>query len=615
MPFLKTKLDCFLAFRRLVLLIVFCAATLSARAQNASSDNPDQEPLATKQQIVRNRMSQLEDRMYRLAEKLAESDPRQAENLIQSLRQARELLLRRRMEQTIDLLKEKQYTDAADEQETIRDGLENILRTLLADPKYNQQLEAQIEQWEKFLSTLQRLATEQKQLQANTAADSESRKLLANLKSALARTNELQSRQDQQIKQSAADDAAEQSGKLADDQQKLHEDTQILGEDIKELARSPEKQQKQLSANLDKASQQAGNACKCMRQAAGQLRQGQPRQAGKPQREAADALKQMADNLQKQIEKLAEQMQLPTSAKQQQELQKRTAQLAEQMQNPSSEQSNAKPAPGAGQVQQAGQSMQNASDALNEQYPREAELDQQQALQQLQKAQQQLQNAIDQKRQQQMQTLLRELTDKLEIMLAEQQGINQTSQQLANKKQDTWTREDSLQLAELSKLEKDQLPRADEVLQLLTKDQTTVIFPQIMQQVREDMVAVAQRLRDKQIGLLTLQIEADIEAGLQQLLDTLKRKSPSSSEQQDSGQGQQMKGKQKRPMLIPPAEELKLLRAGQQRINQQTQRLEARFEQQDNLTAQEQQARGRLSKRQAELGRSAKKLLENFSRR
>jgi hypothetical protein len=372
-------------------------------------------------------------------------------------------------------------------------------------------------------------------------------------------------------------------------------------------------QDEQLSAGLDKAAQHEAEARQQMSKATDRLQQKKMKPAGQAQRKAAAALQQMSDKLQKQIEQLAEQMQLAENAQQQQNLHKRAEQLAVQMRNPDQEQLNAEPAPGAEETKQAGESMQNANDALNEQYPREAELDQQEAMRKLQKAQQKLQQAIDQKRRQQMQALLGELKEKLEIMLAEQEGINEASRQLADKTQDDWTREDTLQLAELSQQEKEQLVRADEVLQLLEKDDTTVIFPQLMQQAREDMATVAERLAAKKLDPLTLQIEADIAFVLEQMLSALRRKSQPSDQQQDNAQDQQQQGQQQKPMLIPPAEELKLLRAGQQRINLQTHNLEARFGQQDNASIREQQARQRLSKRQAELARSAEILLRTLT--
>src|SRR5437867_2173927 len=75
-------------------LITLHATLVLAVDEPALSDKPAfAEPLAAKEQLVRDRMMQLEDRMYRLSDKLAHTEPQQAKKLEVALRQARELLI------------------------------------------------------------------------------------------------------------------------------------------------------------------------------------------------------------------------------------------------------------------------------------------------------------------------------------------------------------------------------------------------------------------------------------------------------------------------------------------------------------------------------------------
>lgn len=90
-------------------------------------------PLAAKQEIVRDRMSQLEDRLFRLAGSLAETDPDQAGRLRAALARSRERLVRRTMDDIVDLLGRGEATEASDRQRVLIEHLNEILSQLLAD--------------------------------------------------------------------------------------------------------------------------------------------------------------------------------------------------------------------------------------------------------------------------------------------------------------------------------------------------------------------------------------------------------------------------------------------------------------------------------------------------
>ena len=137
---------------------------------NGSAGPAPTDPLATRQQIVRDRMTQLEDRMFRLADKLAESEPEQAERLRRALRQARELLIRRNMEETITLLDEGDLIDAADRQLVIMKNLEQVLEILLEDPDNTAERKKEIDRLKEFHKKIQELLDAQQALKAKTDA-------------------------------------------------------------------------------------------------------------------------------------------------------------------------------------------------------------------------------------------------------------------------------------------------------------------------------------------------------------------------------------------------------------------------------------------------------------
>src|SRR5262245_53545437 len=105
---------CALCVSAVNLLAMIAFASPAHAAESTASPASAKDPLTSKQQIVRDRMIQLEDRMFRLTEKLAKAEPEQAKRLEGALRQARELLIRRHMEETMALLEAGKLPDAAD---------------------------------------------------------------------------------------------------------------------------------------------------------------------------------------------------------------------------------------------------------------------------------------------------------------------------------------------------------------------------------------------------------------------------------------------------------------------------------------------------------------------
>ena len=99
----------------------------------AANGNAEADPLAAKQQIARDRMVQLEDRMYRLIEKLAAGEPEQAKRLEDALRKSKELLIRRHMDEVIELLDKGDLSSAADKESAVGKGIAQLLAILLAE--------------------------------------------------------------------------------------------------------------------------------------------------------------------------------------------------------------------------------------------------------------------------------------------------------------------------------------------------------------------------------------------------------------------------------------------------------------------------------------------------
>jgi len=438
------------------------------RSQAASADEGAR-PLAIKQQIVRDRMSQLEDRMFRLIEQLSSKEPEQAARLEAALRKARELLIRRNMDQTIRLLSDEDLARASDKQIEIVRDLENVLKLLLEDPDSSRQRQEEIARLEAFQKEVARLLAAQQKLEAVSQAAAEQRAL------------------------------------------------------------------------------------------AGQ-----------------------------------------------------TSQLAEKMSGNKSESQPAQsPAPGSENVQHSSRHMNNAAGELEQQKTEQGRESQQQAAEELKRTLEILEKAIEQLKEEQREHSIRQLQTLLQAMLDKQLKINQDTQSLDKKGRHAWSHADELALTGLGR---DQMELADqnsEVLRLLKSDGTTLVFPRVIGQVRDDMERVAERLQKKDIGTLTQRVQTGIAETLEQLVDSLKQSAENPPPQAEGGDSSD--GQSGNPPLVPPSAELKLLRNCQKAVNQRTTAINESSEKNATRQADQQDELQRLTKQQNDLADLASQINEKWT--
>jgi hypothetical protein len=284
------------------------------------------------------------------------------------------------------------------------------------------------------------------------------------------------------------------------------------------------------------------------------------------------------------------------------------SQSGDQQQNqPSKAQQRA--ASGSQSVEKAGEHMQQAGDQLQKESTEEAKTEQERAIDELEQAKRELQEALDQLRREQQEEIIRGMEQRFRGMLTRQQAINSTTQSLDEKGVDSWDRSDELTLAGLVEEQTDVAKEADEALLVLTEEGTTIVFPEVVEQLEEDMKTVAERLSNRATGPITQAIEDEIVVTLEELIEAMEKATPQSgSSGQGSGGGG---GEQKRPPLLPPSAELKLLRSSQVRVKRMTDVTGEVIEQADKSTEMDNTDEiDRLADRQQELAEMARRMYE-----
>jgi hypothetical protein len=257
--------------------------------------------------------------------------------------------------------------------------------------------------------------------------------------------------------------------------------------------------------------------------------------------------------------------------------------------------------------------MQRASDQHREDKPDEAAKDQQQAIDDLQKALEEVEKALAQLREEEREELLAALEARFREILARHRPITTTTVALDEVRAERpWERADRLRLGDIAREEELLAELVRQALDILVEDGTTVIFPRIVSQLREDMLTVQGRLVAEETGAYTQALEREIEQTLEEIIEALER---AQQEQENQGQpGQQ--GQQGQPPLqplVPNSAELKLLKSAQLRVNRRTKSFdEARPAPSDSLDEPMRTELRKIETRQEQVSEMAEEMIERY---
>jgi hypothetical protein len=194
----------------------------------------------------------------------------------------------------------------------------------------------------------------------------------------------------------------------------------------------------------------------------------------------------------------------------------------------------------------------------------------QSAIDKLEEAKKKLEELLRQTREEELERLLAALEARcrkmLEMQIAVLAGTEQTHKGVLSRVDAKPAREDQQSALKLSDNEKDIIKEADKAIQMLEEEGSAVAFPEVFQQVREDMKHVQRRLEVADVGEVSQAIEKDIIASLKEMIEALKK-----------AQQQGKAGKPGDPSpppdqkLLDKIAELKMIRSLQKRINDRTQ--------------------------------------------
>ncbi len=259
-------------------------------------------------------------------------------------------------------------------------------------------------------------------------------------------------------------------------------------------------------------------------------------------------------------------------------------------------------------IRAAQQQMDRARAKLQEAKRRGANQDQAAALEQLQQAKAMLERILRQMREEEVKQMLVRLEARFRRMLQLQLEIHEGTKRVDSVPADARDHDDEIEAGRLSRAEALLVDEADKALLLLREDGSSVAFPEAVEQIRDDMVEVTDRLRQVKVGLLTQEIEQEIIAALEETIVALRKM----QKKMESGKGQSGKpspgGQMAEPPLVDALAELRMIRSLQLRVNRQTERYRKLLDQAQANPTEVDAAIQRLAERQQRIHQATRDL-------
>jgi hypothetical protein len=524
--------------------------------------------LADQQQQVAQRYRRLEELLLRLADVEAEENAERAALLRRAAKQSRDLFVLDKLNTASQSLRSAQFKNAIDNQAEAKEGLDRLLTLLLSEDR-PQRIRDEKERIGKMIKDLKLVERLQRTTRARTENGLDIESISDEQKQIAQRAEKVR----QAI--SDAEDAAEVESPASDAQEPESKD----GESKEGESKEGESKEGEPKENAEAEKKPGDSEGKEGEPKAGEPKEGEPKegqsesgemQEGEPQ----EGEPQEGGEGQKPESGEPSDSQPQDSQPQSGEPQQSGDESPPPGDQPQSDQQPKSPEQQAEQqLKKAIERMRDAEKEL-ERSKREGAIDQQR------KAEENLRAAIDslekilrQLREEEMQRELARLEARLRKMAQMQGKVLDDTKLLEAIPVSQRDRQVEVRAGNLAFEEKKIVMEADRAMLLLREEGSSVAFPEVVAQIRGDMQTVSERLAATKLDAVTIGIQEDILAALEEMIAALQKAQrdleKQKQEQQQQQQQQQQSGEQP---LVEQLAELKLIRTMETRIMSTTER-------------------------------------------
>jgi hypothetical protein len=549
----------------------------------AAPEPGDEESLAEIEARLAERYVRLETLVERLAELSRSTQPRRATLLRQLITQSRDRDVTGQFEKVVAALEQESFSSAIDGQASLETELNKLLELLLQEDR-DRQIDSERKRIGRYLQEVNRLIRMQRGVKARTDGGDEAQELADDQKQVGDKTKELGD-EVEEAEQTAAEKAASESpptegensdGKPSDGEPKEGEAKE--GESKPTEPGEPKDSEK---AKSEDGGQKPGDEEKKEPSESGESKSGEsPADSGKPSEgkpSDSEPSESKPSDGQPSDGKPSESKPSEGSPSES------SGESGEQ--SPSDEQSpSADPPPdnpmqrAAQKLRQAQQRMEEAKKKLEESKRDGAVEEQSKAVEELEQAKAELERILRQLREEELERMLVMLEARFRKMLDEQVEVYDETKKLDAASEKAPEHELEIASGRLARKETLIVREADRALLLLREDGTSTAFPEAIEQARDDMQSIAERLRETRVDLITQGLEEDVIAALEETLAALQQALKDLREQKGQPQPGQGQGQPGEKPLVDQLAELRMIRSLQVRVNKRTQQYGAMIE-------------------------------------
>ena len=482
MPELRTA-----CFSLLVVASLLFNGALSAQDSN----------LAQRQASVAERYQHLEDLLLRLADVEATENPERSALLRRAARQSRDQFVLNKIQSASESLRSQQFQDAVENQGSASEGLQAMLKLLLSEDR-SKRIRDEKERIANLIKDLKRIERAQRSTRARTEGGADVKEVLKEQESIADRSEELKNDLSQS---SAADESASQ----VPTETKSPKDPQSSEDknDSKQNNTQTEKEQgpqKQDDTKKDSESKPSDS----------------PKPSGK-----SDSKSNPSESKPSQPSESQPSESQPSES-QPSESQPSESQPSEQ-QSPQSQQPQSPEQQAEQQLKQAIEKMRQAEQELEDAKRDKATEKQREAEENLRQAIDRLEKILRQLREEEMQRELARLEARFRKMAEMQSKVLDDTVTLSATPKAQRNRQTDLKSGELAFEEKKITLEADRAMLLLREEGSSVAFPEVVSQIRDDTMRVTDRLGQSKIDAVTQGIQQDILAALEEMIEALQK--------------------------------------------------------------------------------------------
>lgn len=591
---------------------------------NFLADEVESSPLIIQQERIQQLIIKLDDKFLALSELLKTKEPENAKFLLLAFKKSKETLVQLKVDSSIKYLKDKDLEKSIDAQQKIIDDLFGILNSLtsldysnkdeinklenmrkniekLIKDEFNivsesSKIENKEKSLDKYAAEILKLEELIKESNITLKSTIENRvKGLSHL-SGIAKSLETQAKKVEKIFEAIAGFPLESDTKEAE----TPKEAPIIKEENR-----PSVESEMVEPGLEplkKAFEQFGEAEKG-------IIDGKPFSSEKSQKDAIESLNQTLEKLQKEKERI---LSLPEDYSK--ELAKTQDKAKDDLENIKNQKDQSKPKKeeGAGEpsdpapsnddnkgadgqaegekgeksAEEASKDKKNAQEKspfektkklmeessknLKDKNISKAKENQQKSIEELKKIKDEIEKTLSQLRKEEKEEKLASLENRFVEILNMERSLNEQCLQLDRVKvKNEWSRNEKVKCINLMQEQisiKELVVRIEDIL---LEDASTIVFPDIVNQIKEDMMAVAAYLKVENTGKMNQILLSEIIQSLEELIESLqKAREEAKKEAQEGkdGNGQNQGGDQ----LISKSSELKLLKKLQLRVNRMT---------------------------------------------